>query len=189
MVTVKVVKTDFCKNFEIALKTLGNKVGKVGWFENSRYKDTETSKTMIEGQPVAQVAHWQEFGVASKNIPPRPFIRPTIANKSNEWKLIAFNKSKLVIEGKMSSDELMELIGQKAVGDISKTIKALWNPSLKPGTINARIRKYTSHPDLKESTRKKRKKEVQRFISSGFYKPLIDTGLMLSTLINKVENE
>ena len=161
----------------------------VGWFENSRYKDTETSKTMIEGQPVAQVAFWQEFGVPSKNVPPRPFIRPTIAKKSNEWKLVAFNKSKLVLEGKITSDDLMELIGQKAAGDITKAIKELWAPALRPSTIKSRMRKYTSHPDLKESTKKKRKKEIQRFVSSGFYKPLIDTGLMISTLINKVENE
>lgn len=182
MVAVKVVKTDLARTFEIALKTLDDKVGKVGWFEGARYENDKRT-------PVAQVAAVHEGGYESKNIPPRPFMRPTIAKKGNEWKQEAFNKSKLIIEGKLNPYALMELIGQKAKEDISQTIINLWSPALSPNTIKARIAKYSSDPVLAESTRKKRKREVKKFVSSGLYKPLEDSGRMLATIQNTVEDE
>ena len=49
---------------------------RVGFFENSVYPN---------GQKVAEVATIQEYGAPSKNIPPRPFMRPTQENHGNEW--------------------------------------------------------------------------------------------------------
>jgi hypothetical protein len=64
------------KALEVALQTLGNKVGKVGWFEGAKYPD---------GTQVAYVATIQEYGYSPKNIPPRPFMRPTIVKYRNTW--------------------------------------------------------------------------------------------------------
>lgn len=48
----------------------------VGFLENATYPD---------GTPVPLVAAIQEFGAPSRNIPPRPFFRSMIAEKSPEW--------------------------------------------------------------------------------------------------------
>ena len=182
MVTIKRVQSQEWKNFEIALKGLQRKVGKVGWFKGSKYDDENQTS-------VAQVAVSNEFGNPSRNVPARPFMRPTISKKENEWKKIAEDGSKQLIKGNVTVYDLMEIIGQKATGDIKKTISEIWTPALKESTIKSRIRKYTSSPDLSIKTRNKRSKQVKKFIPSAIYKPLIDTGLMFATLINTVEDE
>jgi hypothetical protein len=47
-------------------ETLENQLG---WFEENRYGSDN------DNLPMAQVAQWIEEGVASKNIPPRPYMR------------------------------------------------------------------------------------------------------------------
>ena len=47
----------------------------VGWFESDRYGSDNDNLQM------AQVAQWQEEGVASKGIPPRPFMRVGFRDK------------------------------------------------------------------------------------------------------------
>ena len=78
------------KQLEIALKNLQGKVGKVGWFEKSKYEN---------GISVAYVATIQEYGYPAKNIPPRPFMRPTIVKQQVEWRKVAESGAKAVIEG------------------------------------------------------------------------------------------
>jgi hypothetical protein len=165
MVTVKRVPTQAGKNLLIAIKDLEGKVGKVGWFENSRYPDAPHV-------PVAYVATIHEYGYPAKNIPPRPFMRSTIAAKQAEWKTVAESGARAVIEGRFTAMQVMEGIGLKAAGDVRKTISLLQFPPLKPATIAARKAKRSN----KEKT-------------GLLTKPLIDTGLMLGTLTNTVENE
>ncbi len=162
---VKVVRqvSSAGKQLEIALKGLEGKVGKVGWFEKSKYE---------KGVPVAYVATIQEYGFAAKNIPPRPFMRPTIENKRVEWQKVAESGAKAILEGRQTLYNIMEAIGLKAAGDIRKTISSIWAPPLKPATIAARLR------------RRKNKK-----VTTNLTKPLIDTGIMLGTLTNTVEDE
>ena len=47
---------------------------RLGWFEDNRYGSDN------ENLPMAQVAQWIEEGVASKNIPPRPYMRVGLDN-------------------------------------------------------------------------------------------------------------
>ena len=164
MVTTRRVKTDAGKNLEIALKGLEGKVAKVGWFEKSKYPDPPNL-------PVAYVATIHEFGWPAKNIPPRPFMRPTIAKQANEWRDIAAKGALAILNGKTTSDKVMEAIGLKAAGDIRKMISSIWSPPLSPHTIAARLRKRSDKKTL-----------------GLLDKPLIDTGLMFATLTNTVEN-
>ncbi len=156
---------------EVALKTLGNKVGKVGWFEGAKYPD---------GTQVAYVATIQEYGYSPKNIPPRPFMRPTIVKYRNTWDRIAKLEGKLILEGKSTPSKMMEAIGQNASGNIKKKITQIYTPSLKFSTIQARL----SRRGLGAKGRPYTKEEV-----GNLYKPLVDTGNMLATLINVVENK
>ena len=83
MVTVKVSGGD---RLRTALAEIARKVGrgqvKVGFFAGSNYED---------GTSVAYVAAIQEFGTTEAGanglviIPPRPFMRNTIANNKAQW--------------------------------------------------------------------------------------------------------
>ena len=170
---IKQVPGEGKKQLEIALANFVNnkKVGKVGWFEKSKYPN---------GTQVAQVAAIQEYGSTSKKIPPRPFMRPTIRAKQNEWSSISFKLAKEVIKGKRRPQDVLELLGLKAAGQIRKTISDLYTPSLAFSTIQGRLRRAGVGGVGRPYTRA----EI-----GNLYKPLIDTGLMYGTLINVVENE
>lgn len=161
---VKRVVTPEGKRFKIALKDLEDKQAKVGWFERSRYDNEENT-------PVAFVAAQNEFGNPAKNIPPRPFMRPTILQRRKEWKNLADRGAKQIIKGQETVHSVLDLIGQQAVGDIKRTISQLWYPPLSPVTIALRLWARADKSTL-----------------GNLDKPLIDTGVMYETIINVVED-
>ena len=63
-----------------ALDNADNRAVQSGWFESARYQDN--------GMPVAAIAAQNEYGNPKLNIPPRPFIRPTIESQSANWSTI-----------------------------------------------------------------------------------------------------
>ena len=158
-------KNSLINRLPVILKDLEGKVGKVGWFEEQRYDDKNNT-------PVAYVATIQEYGYPPKNIPARPFMSTTIIAKKNEWRMIAKKGAKQVIEGKVTVGYVMEAIGLKASGDIKKTISQITEPELHPSTIAARLARRSNQTTLGLLT-----------------KPLIDTGYMLNSLTNVVEDE
>jgi len=182
MVEVKIVKTQSGINLENAVKKLQDKVAKVGWFAKSKYDDKNHT-------PVAHVAAINEYGSPSNNIPARPFIRPTIAKQQKKWIEIATIGAKKIVKDESTVSDILELLGQKAQGDISKAITEVFSPPLKPSTIRARINRYANDIELAKSTRKRRRKQLQKFVPAALYKPLIDTGLMLASITHTVEDE
>ena len=145
-----------------ALKTLGDAVGKVGWFETAKYPD---------GTPVAYVAAVQEFGYPEGNIPPRLGMRVTAAEKQKEWASVAGGASRAVLAGKLTPWQAMETIGLKAAGDVRKHITEVTTPPLKVDTVKARLAG----------------KKQGRVVSVTVAKPLVDTGHLLTTLTSVVE--
>jgi hypothetical protein len=89
-------------------------------------------------------------------------------------------ESKLILEGKSTPSKMMEAIGQNAAGNIRKKITQIYTPSLKFSTIQARL----SRRGLGAKGRPYTKTEI-----GNLYKPLVDTGHMLATLINVVEDK
>lgn len=153
-----------------ALKGLDGVVAKTGFFETSKYDD---------GTPVAFVAAVQEFGAVinvedaaaafqggssggSIVIPPRPFFRPTIANKSAEWGALIGRGAHAVLTQGADPVDVMEAVALRAAGDVAKTISTVTSPPLKPSTI-------------------RRKK--------GATKPLVDTGLMIQSVTGVAERK
>lgn len=173
---MKVVRVpgDGARQLELALKGLQGKVGKVGWFKNARYPDPPNVQ-------VAYVATIQEYGYPAGNIPPRPFVRPTMIAKQQEWTDIALKGAKAVLNGKSTVDKVMEALGLKAAGDIRKAISAVYSPALAESTILARLRKNKNTSKLKGRLSEKQ--------IGNLTKPLIDTGHMFVTLTNVVEDE
>ena len=161
----KRVKTAASHKLEVALKNLDGKVGKVGWFEKSKYDDEDST-------PVAFVAAQNEYGNPNKNIPARPFMRPTIAEQQTTWSRITAQGAKQVLEGNQTIGDVLETLGLKAAGDIRKTISRITTPPLSPITIAARLARRSNKSTVGNLT-----------------KPLIDTGIMYQTLTNTVEDE
>lgn len=145
----------------IALDQLAGKQAKAGWFESDKYED---------GTPVAYVASIHEFGSPEQGIPPRPTMRPAIDHNRTAWAKLAGKGANAVLNGKKDIRTVLGSIAALAAGNIKEEIVALTAPPLKPETIAARLRK------------KSNKKTIGKLD-----KPLVDTGLMLSTVTSVVE--
>ena len=153
-----------------AFKILGERIkeldgyqAKAGWFQTARYEN---------GVPVAYIASIHEFGVPSKNIPPRPFMRPTIIAQQKNWRDLMERGAQAILHGTENSHDVMEKIGLQAAGDVAATITQIWSPPLKPATIAARARKR------KDKT-----------VTKSLTKPLVDTGILLNTITSVVEED
>lgn len=140
------------KTMATALDGLNGVTGKTGWFETAKYAD---------GTPVAYVAAIQEFGAVAEGvlIPPRPTMRPAVADKGQEWMDLLGKGAVAVLKGQETPQSAMEKVALRAAGDVAKNIQALTSPPLAPSTIKAK----------------------------GFAKPLVDTGLMLQSLTGVAE--
>ncbi len=128
---------------------------KVGWFENAKEEN---------GQQTAEVAAIQEFGVPSKNIPPRLGFRAVAAKKRKSWSDFMQGAAGAVLQGKMNGEEAMEALGLKVRGDLFRRISSNPPPPLAERTLAARRSKGRSHTET-----------------------LVDSGRMIETLESKTE--
>lgn len=140
-----------------------NKVGKVGFFETAKYPD---------GTPVAYVATIQEFGSPAQGIRPRSFMRTTISERQESWRRLALSGAKAILAGNENMDTVLDKIGMAAAGDIRRKITQITTPELKPATVAARARRYADGGKGGASN-----------------KPLIDTGILLNSVTNSVEDQ
>ena len=153
------------------MKSLEEYSAQAGWFESARYDD---------GVPVAQVAIYNEYGTS--RIPPRPFMRPTAESQKGEWARTTGKVVSQVLRGKMSAEQGMTLVAQKAAGDIRQTITQVFEPELSPVTVL--LRQWRK--EGKDITGKT-VGDAARAVAEGqrgegvTTKPLIDTGHMLAT--------
>lgn len=136
------------------LEKLGKMSASVGWHPTAKYPD---------GTPVAMVATVMEYGNVKKRVPPRPTVRPTIAEKGKVWSQHAGQGIKAVAEGKITPFALMDLLGGEAAGDVRMAIADLTTPPL--SEVTKAIRKRMGYkPD----------------------KPLVRSSLMLTTCVHEV---
>lgn len=126
--------------------------GKTGWFETAQYP----------GVSVAYVATIQEFG--TDKIPPRPFMRPAVADDGAKWLNTLRGAAAVVLTGGMSASDAMELTTLQAAGDVAKHIVAVTSPALAEATLKNRARRGNKSS-----------------------KPLEDTKQMLQSVTGKVE--
>lgn len=172
---------NWANQINLQLAALEKVQGKVGWFESAKYED---------GTPVAYVATIQEFGAPERSIPARPFMRPTQAEKSNEWRETAAALAKKMVVGVIEAADVMEMLTMKAESDVSKTIASIDSPPLSKITLGARKYrqdgKKVTGATIGEIARKI--KEGTLDVSGVSTKPLNDTGYMISTLTHTVES-
>jgi hypothetical protein len=177
------------------LKELENKEGKVGWFPSSVYEDGKPVAQIAVVQEYGATIHLPggtpykitpEGAVFVKKsegaalpvtkphtivIPARPFMRPTIDREKNNWMNFFGQGIKKILEGKTTAINVLDILVQRARGDVQKTISQVTTPPLKPGTIRARLRKRSN-----------------KNLVGDLHKPLIDTALMFNSVEGKVEN-
>lgn len=110
---------------------LSDKQLKVGFIDGATYPD---------GTPVAMVAATNEYGNPVNNQPPRPFFRNAIAEHESEW-LDTISRG---LEKGLPIDDVLAVVGERAVGDVVQSIATLMDPPLSPATIASRKSKGNS---------------------------------------------
>lgn len=151
------------ERLRLLLSNVTDKVGKVGFFDTSKYED---------GTPVAYVATIHEYGSPEQGIPPRPFMRTTVETKQTEWKAIATQGAKAMLAGNATGVQVLEAIGLKAAGDLRRAISQINTPPLKEATVAAR-----------------RRGKADKQTTGSLTKPLVDTGTMLNAVSSSVEDK
>lgn len=153
-----------------ALKTLRKAISgahgiktTTGWLESAKYDDNT---------PVAGIAAVHEFGSAGQGIPPRPFIRPTVSEKSAEWDALLAEGAKAVLEGRRTMTQVMQALGLKSAADIKNAIAQYNGIPLKDATVKARIRKKADGKTVGSLT-----------------KPLVEEAIMINTITSETTNE
>jgi len=164
---VKVIhqQTEFGVKLEKALSdAAGNrKFVSVGFHKDAKYDN---------GTQVATVAAVQEFGYPEKNIPARPFMRPTITKKMASWKSLMQTLAKKVIAGEITVDDALISIGARSAENFREAIKEIKTPPIAESTRRARERKR----NLKKGS-----------LSETGAKPLVDSGIMIGAMTSKLE--
>ncbi|MDO9950462.1 hypothetical protein Q7404_08395 [Glaesserella parasuis] len=140
------------------LSAAKNKVAKVGIVEHQHYDDNT---------PVAYVASIHEYGSPSNNIPPRPFMRPTVSEKKGEWAKIG----KQILQNGGDVDSMLEMVGLRASADIVEKISNIDVPPLAISTKKARNRK--AHQQTAKYNKKPKAVSI---------KPLVDTKVLISSI-------
>ena len=140
----------------------------VKWFKVPRVDDGGVNVGWFEDQkyedglPVAKVARWNEYGT-KQGIPQRPFMRKANMEHEKEWieKLKTLIQRELDKEKKPDIDKALKIFGEIVKGDIQDTI-------LNGGFV----------PNAKSTIRRK-----------GHSMPLIDTGVMISSIQARTDKE
>lgn len=149
------------KFFE-AMQGLAGAELRVGFFPQSKYPNKDQT-------PVAFVAAVHELGSPARGIPPRPFIRPAIADNRQRWLLNLASASRAIVAGKLETEVALEMFGLAVVGDIKKSISKVSAPPLSPKTVKAKRRKLADGSG-----------------ATNLDKPLIETGLLLNSVNHEV---
>lgn len=96
---------------------------RVGFLENATYPD---------GTPVALVAMIQDFGAPRAGIPPRPFFRNMVREKSPEWPAAI---RQLLIDNDYDVQKVLALTGEAIAGQLRQSIIDTNEPPLAASTI------------------------------------------------------
>lgn len=118
-------KTPAHKGLDQLLKKLTDGAIKVGVL-------TGTGVYPGEKALISEIAWWNEFG--TENIPERAFMRTTVLTQSREWIDVTRNLLDKRINGQISEDRALGLLGELVKADIQKSITDWEIPANAPST-------------------------------------------------------
>ncbi|MBB3743907.1 hypothetical protein FHX10_003406 [Rhizobium sp. BK591] len=167
-----------------ALAEISQKVSKassvdVGFLEGATYPD---------GKSVAEIAAIQEFGAPRAGIPPRPFFRTMISEKSPQWPEAVGD---LLVSNGYDAAKTLGQTGEAIKGQLQQSIIETFNPPLSPITLMLR-KMRSENPDLVvtgktvgEAARRIKAGESTSGVST---KPLVDSGVLLGSVDYEVKS-
>ena len=152
---------------------------RVGIIEQANYEGSD-------GESVAQVAFWNEYGTA--RTPARPFFRNTIAERKTEWAKLA---GKFMQANGGDVRQSLSDLGQIAVDDIKETIT---NGNFAPNSEVTKLLKYrfpTSPARVTAAAYYKAVRDVQqgKTVVSNHDKPLQWSDTMRDSIKYEVTDE
>jgi len=158
----------------------GDSQCKVGFTEQAKYPD---------GTPVAYVAVIQEFG-DGKSIPPRPFMRPTVARDNPKWRELAEKGARSIARGNDTIETVLDKLGGVAAGGVKRSIQEVTSPALSPVTLVLRKwrregRKITGATVGQAAAYAN---SPGADFSGAPTKPLVDEGIMFGAVTHAVES-
>lgn len=160
------VTTSLLKQFNQTMQSLIKKNVYVGIPADAKKRDDVQAKDGMHPSKVtnAQLGYIHENGSAANNIPPRPFLKPGVAQAAPDIVRILGNAAITTDTSAQDVDVALNTVGTK-VRD----------------TVKRRIQQSTDIEGLSETTKKIRAtRKVNR--RTGVMKPLIDTGQMLNSI-------
>ncbi|WP_321905129.1 hypothetical protein [Paraburkholderia tropica] len=148
------------------------------------------SGTYEDGTNIAYVAAIQEFGAPAANIPPRPFMSTTVAERQKQWKSSLARGIAAAAAGTVDANDVMDQVGGLMAADIQKKISEINSPALSPITVMLRgMRGKDASLVVTGST----VGEAAARVANGddnygaSTKPLVDSGLLLKSISFKVD--
>lgn len=164
------------------LEGFNGRQAKVGWFESAEYPN---------GEKVASVAMIHEHGAPGANIPPRPFIRPTFKAQKAKWTEDLEKGAKAVMRGAITAENVLEIVGLKAAGDLRATLGSGAFKALSPVTLM--LRKWSdADPNFKKNGTTVGAAAAAVAAGEDYStprtQPLHDTGYMIATCTSVVGN-
>jgi hypothetical protein len=119
-------------------------------------------QTYEDGLPIAMVARWNEFGTKA-GIPQRPFMRRTMMKHEKEWieTLKTIVQREIDKDKNINIDKALKKFGEIVKGDIQETILEGGFVKNAPATVKKK----------------------------GFNMPLVDTGVMISSIQARTDKE
>lgn len=116
---------------------------------------------------VVDIAAVHEFGTINGRVPERSFIRAGVDENISKIQKDVVTVTEMVADGRLTSEQALDAVGQRAVG-----------------YVRARIQKGIK-PDLKPATKREKAKDG----GTGKSTPLIRTGRLINSLTHVVREK
>lgn len=149
----------------------------------------EGATESVSGVSIPMIAAIHEFGAPRAGIPPRPFFRPMIKEKSPAWpKALA----KILPTVDYDTDQALGMMGAGIQKQLQDSIRTLQLPALSPVTLMLRKMRIgkTNAPVtfamVKEARRRVAAGESYGGVST---KPLVDSGEMLAAASYEIDDQ
>ena len=164
---------------EISQKVTRAASVEVGFLKGALYDD---------GTSVAMVAAIQEFGAPKVGIPPRPFFRTMVKEKSPEWPDAIGD---LLVANGYDAEKTLGKTGEAIKGQLQEAISDTFEPPLSQVTLMLR-KMRADDPSLVvtgKTVAEARKRVADGEIPSGVStKPLVDSGHLLDSVDYNVKS-
>lgn len=141
------------------------------------------------GMNTASVAFIQEYGAPKAGIPPRPYFRSMIAEKSGEW---GDKVGKVLVASEYDVDKAMRLMGDGIAGQLRTSIIKTNSPPLSDVTLLLRERFWSRPDEIAGADVAKARRDVAAGVKPNVTgtqaKPLVWTGHLLNSVDYEVRS-